>query len=105
MIKPIYKVLLRLYPWDYTTAFASEMLSTFHEASEEERKRGWNSFARFLLTEFFGLMMGVGAEWLAKLTTDESVRGRRLPDVRMMRPSKVTQELWFAGVGAEVKQD
>jgi hypothetical protein len=105
VIKPIYIVLLRLYPWDYTVAFAPEMLRTFQAASEEERRRGWVSFMGFLLTEFASLAIGVGAEWLAKFTTDESVRGRRLPDLRRMRPSKISQELWFAAAGGEGKQD
>jgi hypothetical protein len=40
-------------------------------------------------------MLGAGSEWLAKLTTEESVRGY-LADLRMMRPVGVSQELWFA---------
>jgi hypothetical protein len=40
-------------------------------------------------------MLGAGREWLAKLTTDRSVRGRYLPDLRMMRPVGVSRELWF----------
>jgi hypothetical protein len=45
--------------------------------------------------------MGAGREWLAKLTTEESVRGRSLPDPRMMRPVGVTRELWFASLERE----
>jgi hypothetical protein len=102
--KTIYKILLRLYPWDYMTAFATEMLSTFQEASEEQRRRGWGSFLGFLVSEFSSLMAGVGAEWIAKLTADVSVRGRHLPDLRMMRPSKISQARWFAAAGVNVKQ-
>jgi hypothetical protein len=86
------------------TAFATEMLSTFQEASEEQRRRGWGSFLGFLVSEFSSLMAGVGAEWIAKLTADVSVRGRHLPDLRMMRPSKISQARWFAAAGVNVKQ-
>jgi hypothetical protein len=41
-------------------------------------------------------MLGAGREWLAKLTTEETVRGRSLPDLRMMRPAGVSREVWFA---------
>jgi uncharacterized membrane protein YbaN (DUF454 family) len=36
--------------------------------------------------ELAGLLTGATAEWIAKLTSDSSVRGRSLPDLRMMRP-------------------
>jgi len=34
-------------------------------------------------------------EWIAKLTTTSSVRGRSVPDLRMMRPAGVPKEMWF----------
>jgi hypothetical protein len=86
------------------TAFATEMLNTFQEASEEQRRRGWGSFLSFLLSELAGLVAGLGAEWFAKLTTDVSVRGRHLPDLRMMRPSNISRERWFAAAGVNLKQ-
>jgi len=44
------------------------------------------------------------AEWIAKLTTSSSVRGRFLPDLRMMRPPGVPRGLWFAGACMNVDQ-
>lgn len=81
-----YGILLRLYPHDFRARFAAEMLITFERAAEE----------RGLVAELIGLIIGAGREWIAKLTTDRSVRGRCLPDLRMMRPPGVPREVWFA---------
>ena len=83
----LYRSLLRLYPYDYRAAFAAEMLKTF-KAGEE----GGRSAAK----ELFAVLIGAGSEWMAKLTTDKGVRGRALPDMRMMRPAGVTREQWFS---------
>jgi hypothetical protein len=91
-----YRTLLRLYPADYRALFADEMSSAFEKAAAERRARGAASLVRFALTEWIGLTIGGVAEWMAKLTTDASVRGRCLPDLRMMRPPGVPRELWFA---------
>jgi hypothetical protein len=93
--RPVFQALLRLYPWDYATAFSADMTTAFDEACQEQRRRGRWPFILFATSEFVGLMLGAGNEWLAKLTTEESVRGRYLPDLRMMRPAGVSQELWF----------
>ncbi len=93
-----YRTLLRLYPSDYRALFALEMQTAFERAAEEHRLLRRPVFIRFLLGEFVGLVSGVSAEWIAKLTADSSVRGRCLPDLRMMRPPGVPRELWFAGV-------
>jgi hypothetical protein len=45
--------------------------------------------------ELRGLAWGCIAEWIAKWTTDAAVRGRALPDLRMMRPVGVSQCDWF----------
>jgi hypothetical protein len=92
-----YRTLLRLYPSDYRALFVLEMQNAFERTAEERRLLGRPAFFRFLLSEFIGLLSGVGAEWIAKLTTDNSVRGRCLPDLRMMRPPGVSWALWFAG--------
>ncbi|MGO9263005.1 MAG: hypothetical protein ACLQU1_43015 [Bryobacteraceae bacterium] len=94
-----YRSLLRLYPEDYRARFAAEMLAAFERAAEERRRQGGPAFIRFVLAEWIGLAAGAGAEWMAKLTTDRSVRGRCLPDIRMMRPPDIPRELWFAGAG------
>jgi len=89
-----YKYLLRLYPRDYRAMFASEMLAAFEQASEE--RHGY----RFVLAELMGLLMGAALEWIAKLTSDSSVRGRVLPDRLRMRPPGVPWEVHYAGAFA-----
>lgn len=93
----VYETLLRLYPADYKAAFAAEMVNVFERAAHKSRKQGWSSYIRFPAAELSGLIRGACREWIAKLTTDSSVRGRCLPDLRMMRPPGVPRELWFAG--------
>jgi hypothetical protein len=95
-----YRILLRLYPKDYRELFAAGMFDAFSEAAKERREQGWSAFIRFVVTESAGLMLGACTEWIAKVTTDTSVRGRCLPDLRMMRPPGVRRELWFAGADA-----
>jgi hypothetical protein len=95
-LRRAYRTLLRLYPSDYTALFALEMQNAFEQKAEERRLRSRPVFVRFLLGEFIDLLIGAGAEWIAKLTTDSSVRGRCLPDLRMMRPPGLPRELWFA---------
>ncbi len=98
--KRAYDTLLRLYPADFRTRFAAEMRSTFEEEATERRKRGMLRSVHFASAELLGLLMGAAAEWMAKVSTDSAVRGRCLPDLRMMRPPGVTQKLWFAGTCA-----
>ncbi len=86
----IYRVLLRLYPHDYFDAFAGEMLNAFESVVQEHPD------ARFVLAECAGVLAGATAEWFAKLTTDRAVRGRAMPDLRMMRPAGVSKEAWFS---------
>jgi hypothetical protein len=92
-----YRVLLQLYPHDYRAMFATEMWAVFEQTSKERRRLENRALVRFFLREFIGLLIGAGAEWIAKWTTDRSVRGRCLPDLRMMRPLGVPRELWFTG--------
>jgi hypothetical protein len=94
--RSVYRALLRLYPWDYAVAFSADMTTDFDEACQDQRRRGRGPFVRFAASELASLILGAGREWLAKLTTEESVRGRYLPDLRMMRPVGVSRELWFA---------
>jgi len=83
-VKRAYRVLLKLYPYDFKAAFAAEMLAAFATVSAERRG-----------AELAGLLAGAAAEWTAKVTSDSSVRARILPDLRMMRPAGVPRELWF----------
>lgn len=96
MTSSMYRALVTLYPWDYATVFSEEMKSTFDQACEEYRRRGRGVFLWFAATEMISLMWGLGKEWCAKLTTEESVRGRSLPDLRKMRPVGISYEVWFA---------
>ena len=82
-MRRVYKALLRLYPYDYRAAFENELLECLEGSAA---------------VEMAGLLRGAAAEWFAKLTTDQSVRGRSLPDLRMMRPAGMPRELWFARI-------
>lgn len=95
MTKAIYRALLGLYPWDYVAAFSEDMKTTFEQASDKHEVAGRWAFVRFSARELSSLVWGVGKEWFAKLTTEESVRGRSLPDLRMMRPPAIAYEVWF----------
>jgi len=86
-MKQAYEALLRLYPHDFRAAFAAEMLETFARVDAERRP-----------AELAGLLTGAAAEWVAKLTSDSSVRGRTLPDLRMMRPAGMPRKLWFGRI-------
>ena len=100
-----YRILLRLYPHDYRARFAIEMSSAFALAAEERRRKSGAVCLGFLVGELMDLVIGAGREWVAKTTTDRSLRGRSLPDVRMMRPPGVTRELWFTALCASAGQD
>lgn len=96
-----YNCLLQLYPGDYRAHFADEMIVTFERAREASGERGRLGSVHFACLEFAGLLIGAGAEWKAKLSSDRSTRGRSLPDLRMMRPPGVLWELWFSGTAVD----
>jgi hypothetical protein len=73
------------------------MASAFDEAAAEYRQQGRSAYVRFALGELIGLVIGAGIEWMAKSTTDASVRGRSLPDHLLMRPPGVSWEAHYAG--------
>jgi hypothetical protein len=98
-MKRTYATLLRLYPYDYRSWFGTEMRRAFEETARDRLAPGRWAWMRFALVELIGLITGAGGEWFAKLTTSKSVRGRCLPDLRMMRPAGVTREMWFARAG------
>ncbi len=95
-VQHVYEVLAGLYPYDYRARFGAEMRKTFQKAEAAERAKGRATVLRFLGRELAGLLLGAGGEWIAKWTTDCWVRGRSLPDVRMMRPAGMPREIWFA---------
>jgi hypothetical protein len=90
-MKRAYSFLLRLYPRDYRAMFSKEMRRAF-ELTAAER-----CGAFFVARELIGLAEGALVEWLAKITTDKTIRGRALPDLMMMRPPGVPREVHFAG--------
>jgi hypothetical protein len=94
-MKKVYRALLGLYPRDYRTLFAAGMLTAFHATAEERRAAGRAALALFVATELAGLAMGAASEWMAKLTTDPSIRGRSLPDLVKMRPPGVSWEAHY----------
>src|SRR5580658_3211369 len=104
-MKRAYKILLQLYPRDFRAMFATEMSNTFEEASVERRRRGLGTYVRFALAELMALTMGAGIEWIAKLTTDSSVRGRSLPDRLLMRPPGVSWDAHYAGAFLNVPEE
>jgi hypothetical protein len=96
-MKRAYEILLRLYPRDYRARFATEMSSAFEEVLAEHCLKGRGVYARFALAELLGLTMGAAVEWIAKLTTDTSTRGRSLPDLLLMRPPGVSWADHYSG--------
>src|SRR5579864_2786367 len=92
-----YGTLLRLYPRDFRAVFTSEMLMAFESSIAERRAQGQSAYIRFAMRELAGLMIGAFAEWIAKLRTDSSLRGRSLPDRLMMRPPGVPWEAYYGG--------
>jgi hypothetical protein len=96
-MKRAYTLLLGLYPRDYRAMFAREMRIAFAITVDEIGLRGRAPLFRFVAAELLGLAKGALREWIAKLTTDKSVRGRALPDLVMMRPPGVTSEVHFSG--------
>ena len=94
----IYRALLHLYPRDYRALFADEMSNAFAEAAAEKHEAARLGFA---VREFVGLMFGASAEWIAKFSTDPSIRARTLPDRVKMRPPGVAWETYYAGSFAQ----
>jgi hypothetical protein len=98
----VYQTLLRPYPRDHRALFADEMVYAFTEAAGE--KRG-PAYLRFALGEFTGLVIGAGSEWIAKFSTDPSIRGRTLPDRVKMRPTGVPWETHYAAAFTGARPD
>ena len=87
--KRTYRYLVRLYPKDFQYGFSTEMFETFDQAIDE--RRGLQVIP-FVLREAWACMRGAYLEWIAKLTTDKSIRTRYLPDLRMMPLPWVSRE-------------
>lgn len=90
-----YETLIRLYPRDFRASFTSEMLTAFDSSAMEHRSHGQSAYVRFALGELISVLFCAAKEWVAKLTTDPSLRGRTLPDRLMMRPPGVPWEAYY----------
>lgn len=70
-MRNFYKAILALYPAEYRTAFAPEMLQTLEEAIADRRTRGRAAFLSFAVCELTGILTGLISEWMAKWTARE----------------------------------
>jgi|SRR5579864_913331 len=95
-MKPVYRALLRLYPYDYRIAFTHEMVTAFEYSGLDRRAQGFSAYLRFCAVELTSLTLAAPLEWIAKWTTAKMIRARSLPDLRMMRPPGVSREAHFA---------
>jgi hypothetical protein len=103
-----YQIPLRLYPRDYRSLFAAEMLMVFEEMARERRRRGAAALVRFTLGEMLGLVAGAAAEWIAKLAysvchTNSYVAGHGGRDILRMRPAGVSWESFYGSESASAK--
>ena len=96
----IYRALLRLYPREFRTVFAREMLSAFEDACSEYRQRGLCEFVRFGVSELAGLVVEAAAECVAK-TKHVVFHSRNsgdcgcLPDIARARPPWVARDTYY----------
>ena len=67
-----YRAILGLYPAEYRSAFTTEMVEAFQEASASFRKRGLLEWIWFATREFAGLLKGAVAEHIAKWNTQDA---------------------------------
>jgi len=98
-MRPIYQVLLCLYPRAYQTLFAREMLKAFEEASEDFRERGIGRFLVFAAAEFFHLITEAGVQWAGRIRhtlchTRARTDCRCLPDIAKARPPWVARDAY-----------
>ena len=89
-MRSLYQLLLRLYPREVRTSFAPEMADVFADVAEDRRSEGWAAFARFVLEEMSGLLVGAAAAHRA--------RRQRILDLRMMRAPDVPREAYVAAL-------
>jgi len=95
-LKPIYRALLRLYPYDFRFWFGAEMTEAFAASAAD---------TRCAIRELASAAVGCAAEWFAKWTGCPMARSRAIPDLRMMRPAGVSKEDWFGGARGGCSSD
>jgi hypothetical protein len=61
-VRKFYQGILRLYPSEYQTAFAPEMLQVLEQAATERQTRGRIAFLSFAVGELRGVLSGLFAE-------------------------------------------
>jgi len=81
-MKRVYGVFLRLYPREYRDLFGPEVLSVFAQAAEEQRARGWSTWAWFMASELSGALVSAGGHWIDRFSArrraaDPEVAGAR----------------------------
>ncbi len=74
-MKQVFDFLLRLYPAEYRAMFADEIRSVLHKSREDHRKKGTLAFFVLEIREALGLLIGLGREWIARLTSVEIYLG------------------------------
>lgn len=67
-MKQVYGALLLLYPRDYRSLFAGEMIAVLQEAAAGREKCGGCGLLHFAVGEVSALLKGAGVEWAAKIT-------------------------------------
>ena len=92
----IYRVLLRLYPYDFRFWLSAGMLHDVAQSAASARASGRAAFLLWATRELAELLRGCAAEWFAKFTGDAFARSSALSDWRMMRPASISKEAWFA---------
>jgi hypothetical protein len=70
----LYRMLLCLYPAEYRSEYAEEMITVFREARGDERGKKLASYSDFCLRELAGLLRGAVREHLQRLTGSDRSR-------------------------------
>jgi hypothetical protein len=100
----VYTALLRLCPADFRMRFGAEMVAAFREAVDSRtlaratRDSRHAAYRLWIMRELASMARLAVREWIAKLTGDRAIRGRALPDPRMMRPPGITRAEWLRHV-------
>ena len=87
-----YKKLIRLYPLDIKVLYGDEMVCAFEHGFEESRRRGWAALVRFGIGQLIWLLCDAAEEWVVKLSSHPSFRGRCLPNLGLVRTPRRRKE-------------
>ncbi|HXR09358.1 MAG TPA: hypothetical protein VN792_01215, partial [Candidatus Acidoferrales bacterium] len=67
-------VFLRLYPREYRDLFGPEVLNVFAQAADEQRARGWSTWAWFMASELSGALVSAGGHWIDRFSPRRATR-------------------------------